>query len=78
MLHGKSGESYNMGTGVSTTFNDIYSIVKEEMHFVLEPDYVHNHLKHYQHFKQADMTKIRIDLEFIPKSDLRSGIRSML
>ena len=78
MLHGKSGESYNMGTGVSTTFNDIYSIVKEEMHFVLEPSYVPNHLKRYQYFKQADMTKIRRDLEFIPKYDLRSGISNML
>ena len=78
MLHGKSRESYNMGTCVSTTFNDIYSIVKEEMHFVLEPDYVPNPLKHNQYFKHADMTKIRRGLEFIPKYDMRSRIRSML
>ena len=78
MLHGKSGESYNIGTGVSTTFNDIYDIIKEEMHSVLEPDHVPNPLKNYQYFTQADMTKTRRDLGFIPEYDLRSGIRSML
>ncbi len=78
MLHGKSGESYNIGTGVSTTFNDIYAIVKEEMQSELEAEHVPNPFKNYQYFTQADMTKTRRDLGFIPEHDLRSGIRSML
>ena len=78
MLHGKSGESYNIGTGVSTTFNDIYTIVKKEMRSALEPDYIPNPLKNYQYFTQAEMTKTKGDLGFTPEYDLRSGIRSML
>jgi UDP-glucose 4-epimerase len=78
MLHGKPGESYNIGTGVSTTFNDIYTIVKEEMRSVLEPDYIPNPLKNYQYFTQADMCKTKRDLGFTPEYNLRSGIRSML
>ena len=50
MLHGKSGESYNIGTNVSTTFNDIYAIVKEEMHSELEAEHVPNSFKNYQYF----------------------------
>jgi UDP-glucose 4-epimerase len=78
MLHGKPGESYNIGTGVSTTFNDIYTIVKEEMRSVLEPDYIPNPLTNYQYFTQADISKTKRDLGFTPEYDLRSGIRSML
>ena len=78
MLHGRSGESYNIGTGVSTTFNDIYAIVREEMHSDLEAEHVPNPLANYQYFTQADMAKTRRDLGFMPEYDLRSGIRSML
>ena len=78
MLHGRSGESYNIGTGVSTTFNGIYAIIKEEMHSELEAEHVPNPLANYQYFTQADMAKTRRDLGFMPEYDLRSGIRSML
>ena len=78
MLHGKSEESYNIGTGVSTTFNDIYAIVKEEMHSELKAEPVPNSVKNYHYFTQADMTKTRRDLGYIPEYGLRSRIRSML
>ena len=78
MLHGKSRESYNIGTGVSTTFNDIYAIVREEMQSELEAEHVPNPLANYQYFTRADMAKTRRDLGFMPEYDLRSEIRSML
>ena len=31
MEKGRTGEAYNIGTGVSTDFNTIYEIIKEEM-----------------------------------------------
>jgi UDP-glucose 4-epimerase len=66
MLHGSPGESYNIGTGVSTTFNEIFNIVREEMHSQVEADHVSNPLKSYQHLTQADMTKTARDLRFKP------------
>lgn len=78
MLHGLPGESYNIGTGISTTFNDIFNTVREEMHSSVQADYVSNPLKNYQYFTQADMTKTNRDLGFKPEFDLRSGIRRML
>ena len=78
MLNGKSGESYNIGTGVSMTFNNIYPVVKEDMYSELKVEHVPNPLANYQYFTKADMSKTRRDLGFTPEYDLRSGIRSML
>lgn len=78
MLHGLPGEAYNIGTGISTTFNDIFKTVKEEMHSSVQADHVPNPLKNYQYFTQADMTKTNRDMGFKPEFDLRSGIRRML
>ncbi|MCL4421014.1 MAG: GDP-mannose 4,6-dehydratase [Candidatus Thermoplasmatota archaeon] len=78
VFHDNSGESYNIETGVSMTFNNIYAIVKEEMHSELKAEHVPNPLANYQYFTQADMTKTRRDLGFMPEYHLRSGIRSML
>ncbi|MEM0135401.1 MAG: NAD-dependent epimerase/dehydratase family protein [Thermoplasmatales archaeon] len=48
MEHGIPGEAYNnIGTRVTTTFNGIYQIVKEEMNSTVEPRYVRNPLKNY-------------------------------
>lgn len=77
MEHGIPGEAYNIGTGVTTTFNDIFKIVKEEMHSTVEPRYVPNPLKNYQYFTQANITKAKKDLGFEPRFDLRSGVRKM-
>ncbi|MEM0135238.1 MAG: NAD-dependent epimerase/dehydratase family protein [Thermoplasmatales archaeon] len=57
MEHGIPGEAYNIGTGVTTTFNGIYQIVKEEMNSTVEPRYVPNPLRNYQYFTQADIQK---------------------
>lgn len=78
MLYGRSGESYNIGTGVITMFNGIYDIVKEEMHSSLEAEYKPNPLRSYQYFTKADISKTGRDLGFSPKYDIRSEVKSML
>lgn len=75
---GIPGESYNIGSGISLSFNEIYSIVKEEMNSSSEAKYIPNPLQSYQYFTQADISKAKRDLDFIPQYDLRSGIRRML
>lgn len=78
MERGIPGESYNIGTGTTTNFNDIYRMVAEEMHSEVQAEYIPNPLKNYQYFTQADITKVRKDLGFDPEFDLRSGIRKMI
>ena len=78
MERGIPGESYNIGTGTTTNFNDIYGMVAEEMHSEVQADHIPNPLKNYQYFTQADITKARKDLGFEPEFDLRTGIRKMI
>ena len=78
MERGKNGEVYNIGTGVSTDFNTIFKIIKEEMNFKGDPIYIENPLKSYQMFTQADLTKTRRDLGFEPRYDIRRGVRKIL
>ena len=78
MERGKPGESYNIGTGTTTNFNDIYRMVAEEMHSEVQADHIQNPLKNYQYFTQADIRKARKDLGFEPELNLRSGIRKMI
>jgi len=76
--YGKSGEVYNVGTGISTEFNEIFNIVKEETGYKGEPLYISNPLKSYQMFTQADMTKTSSELKFTPRYNIRGGVRKIL
>ena len=70
-------ESYNIGSGTSITFNEIYKMVKEEMRSPVEAQHITNPLKSYQYFTHADISKAKKDFGFIPGYDLRSGIKKM-
>ncbi len=78
MNKGKPGEAYNVGTGVSTTFNEIFKAVKEEMSYKGEPKYISNPFKSYQAFTQADTTKARKGLGFKAMYDIKEGVRKIL
>jgi len=78
MEKGVPGESYNIGSGNSNTFNRIYEIVKEQMNSDLEAEYIKNPLKSYQFFTQADMSKAKEDLGFIPEYNIAAGVKKML
>ena len=75
---GKAGESYNIGTGISTDFNSIAKLVKEITGSDSQVEHIPNPLKSYQMFTQADLTKTSKDLGFRPKYDLRTAIKEML
>ena len=78
MENGKPGDAYNIGTGVSTDFNTIYSIIKNEMHSDIEAKHVKNPFASYQMYTQADMEKTKKDLGFVPEYDIRKGVKKML
>jgi len=76
--NGVPGETYNVGTGVSTEFNEIFKIIREEMNYDGTPQYIPNPLRSYQVFTQADMNKTKRELKFEPSYDLRRGVRKIL
>lgn len=78
MENGKSGEAYNIGTGLTIDFNAIYKIIREEMYSNVEPKYETIPFSTYQMFTQANIEKARNDLGFSPEYDIKSGIKEML
>ena len=78
MQAGTAGEIYNVGTGVSVTFNGIMDLIKEVLGKEIMPEYVKNPFKNYQIFTQADVTKIRKALSWKAKYSLREGIREIV
>lgn len=78
MDKGRPGKAYNVGTGISTTFNDILNIVSEEMGYGGKPEYIQNPLKSYQAFTRADTRRAMSELGFQAAYDRRTGIRKTL
>jgi nucleoside-diphosphate-sugar epimerase len=76
--HGKAGESYNVGTGITTSFNDIAEMVKTISKSHSKIVHVKNPFKNYQMFTKADMTKTISDLRFKAAYDLKKAIKEML
>ena len=78
MEKGRAGEAYNIGTGISTDFNTIFKILKEEMRSDIEAKYVKNPFTSYQMFTMANIEKARKELQFEPEYDIRAGVKRML
>ncbi|MCL4480444.1 MAG: NAD-dependent epimerase/dehydratase family protein [Candidatus Thermoplasmatota archaeon] len=76
--HGKAGESYNVGTGITTSFNEIAEMVKTISKSESKIVHVKNPFKNYQMFTQADMTKTTSELKFNQSYDLKKAIKEML
>ena len=76
-VSGRSGESYNVGTGISTDYNTIAEMIKQITGSKSEIVHIPNPLKSYQMFTQADMTKSFKELNFRPENDLRKAINKM-
>jgi UDP-glucose 4-epimerase len=76
-INGKPGESYNVGTGISTDYNTIAAMVKDITGSKSEIVHVPNPFKSYQMFTQADMTKSEKELKFTAKYTLRKAIEDM-
>ena len=75
---GKAGESYNVGTGLTTSFNEIADMVKSISKSDSKIVHVKNPFKNYQMFTQADMKKTFRELRFKPSYGLKSAIKEMV
>ncbi len=66
---------YNIGTGKSSSFNDILQEINTALGKSIEPIYIKNPVKEgYVKGQHADITRISRDLGYIPKITLKAGI----
>jgi len=72
------GEVVNVGTGLSTSFNELVRMLNEALGTSIKPVYVPNPIKNYVMHTKADTEKARRILKFEAKVDLREGIRRTL
>jgi len=74
----KVNGSYNIGTGVPRSFQDIADILQEELRTDLGTEYFPNPYLDYQLHTQANITESKKNLSFNPKFSLEQGIKSYI
>ncbi len=72
-IEGKSG-IYNVGTGVSRSFNDIIKILESTLQTNINIEYFDNPYSFYQNNTCADLTNSKTGLGYIPQYSLEQGI----
>jgi ADP-L-glycero-D-manno-heptose 6-epimerase len=65
---------YNIGSGKARSFNDVVKILNQALGTNYEIEYFDCPYDFYQEFTEADMTKIKKELGFVPKYSLEKGI----
>ena len=74
----KQNGTYNIGTGVSRSFQDIADILQKELNTSFETDYFPNPFKDYQLNTQADIDTSIKNLDFKPEFSLEEGIKKYI
>lgn len=72
----KKNGTYNVGTGVSRSFQDISDILQKELEVDLGTEYFPNPYDGYQMHTQANIGSSKENLGFLPKVSLEQGIKS--
>ncbi|NTV24297.1 MAG: ADP-glyceromanno-heptose 6-epimerase [Nanoarchaeota archaeon] len=73
MNQNKSG-TYNVGTGVETSFNQIIGFLNSQIGSSLKPEYIDNPYPFYQNKTRADISQLS-GLGFAPKFTVETGIK---
>ncbi|RMD46332.1 MAG: ADP-glyceromanno-heptose 6-epimerase [Aquificota bacterium] len=66
---------YNVGSGKARSFNEVIALLNKYLGKNLETEYFDCPYDFYQEYTQADMSKIKEELGFVPKYDLEKGIK---
>jgi ADP-L-glycero-D-manno-heptose 6-epimerase len=66
---------YNVGSGEATSFNDVIKYLNLALGTNFEPEYFDCPYDFYQEYTQADMTKIKEELGFVPRYSIQRGIK---
>lgn len=70
-------EIYNVGTGVSYSFNDVIVLLNDALHTDIKPAYIEMPMNNYVPHTLADITKIR-NMGYRPKYTLEQGIDKLI
>ena len=65
---------YNIGSGEARSFKEVIALLNKALGTDFEPEYFDCPYDFYQEYTQADMTKIKKELGFVPKYNLEKGI----
>lgn len=74
----KQNGTYNVGTGISRSFQDIADILQQELGVDLGTDYIPNPYDGYQMHTQADISASIANLGFDPVISLEQGIKAYI
>jgi ADP-L-glycero-D-manno-heptose 6-epimerase len=74
----KKNGTYNVGTGISRSFQDISDILQNELNTDLGTDYFPNPYDGYQTHTQANISSSKNNLGFLPQISLEQGIKSYI
>lgn len=69
---------FNVGTGVSHSFNDVVVALNGVLGTDIEPRYIENPMKNYVAHTLADLTKAKDALGFSSEYSLEEGIREIV
>jgi len=71
-------EIFNIGTGKSTSLNQLVDILNKVLGKNIKPLYVKNPVKNYIYTQLADITKIKKMLDYQPRYTLEDGIKYII
>jgi len=74
----KQNNVFNVGTGISRSFQEISDILQFELNSSFDTNYFSNPYKGYQMNTQADISSIKKNLGFDPVFSLEDGIKSYI
>ena len=74
----KNNGTYNVGTSISRSFQDIADILQKELDTNLGTEYFDNPFDGYQLNTQADITSTKENLSFEPNFSLEEGIKTYI
>lgn len=74
----KKNGVYNVGTGISRSFQDVSDILQDELNTDLGTNYFPNPYNGYQTHTQANISSSKNNLGFLPKVTLEQGIKSYI
>jgi ADP-L-glycero-D-manno-heptose 6-epimerase len=74
----KQNGTYNIGTGISRSFQDIADILQKDLGTDLGTEYFSNPYDGYQMHTQANISSSKDNLGFEPKVSLEQGIKSYI
>jgi ADP-L-glycero-D-manno-heptose 6-epimerase len=74
----KKNGTYNIGTGVHRSFQDIVDILQKELDVNLGIEYIENPYDGYQMHTQADISTSQANLGFEPAIGLEAGIKAYI